>query len=365
MDQDRPLEPGLRLELGEQPVDVVDVPGALDLGDHDHVELVADLGDERGQVVEDPGALERVDPGPERGLPEVGLLRRLDQARPGPPPCGPPGSRPRGCRAGCRSARRCRAPWRPSSRWRSRGSGSSAKASPGSPRAAPGRRSPCGCEEVPGVSHGGEIYMGARAGASPSARPFAAGTAARLRAEMAFSDDRGSTQDWLLPEDRDSGVVGRGRPVAGPARRRRQRPRPAMAMCAPARTTAAGAAAPFRLVCSAVPRRPPVRRRARHLAAPGRLEVALRYTRRAPRGGRSRRPARRLGARPPRCGRGPPRVFVCGPTPFVPRRWPGAAVGQPATTESIPDRAVRRRRRWRMTTQDAPGTHDDLLDGNG
>ena len=37
--------PALRLELGEQAVDVVDVPGALDLRDHDHVELVADLGD--------------------------------------------------------------------------------------------------------------------------------------------------------------------------------------------------------------------------------------------------------------------------------------------------------------------------------
>ena len=38
------VRPGLGLELGEQPVDVVDVLGALDLGDHDHVEAVADLG---------------------------------------------------------------------------------------------------------------------------------------------------------------------------------------------------------------------------------------------------------------------------------------------------------------------------------
>ena len=56
-----------------------------------------------GQVVEHPGALQRVDPGPERGLAEVGLLRGLDQALRGRPPCGRPGSRPRGCRAGCRS----------------------------------------------------------------------------------------------------------------------------------------------------------------------------------------------------------------------------------------------------------------------
>ena len=80
MDQDRPLELRLRLELGEQAVDVVDVPGALDLGHHHDLELVADLGDQGGQVVEHPGALQRVDPGPERRLAEVGLLRRLDQA---------------------------------------------------------------------------------------------------------------------------------------------------------------------------------------------------------------------------------------------------------------------------------------------
>ena len=46
VDQDRALEPGLRLELREQAVDVVDVPRALDLRDHDHLELVADLADE-------------------------------------------------------------------------------------------------------------------------------------------------------------------------------------------------------------------------------------------------------------------------------------------------------------------------------
>ena len=79
MHQDRPLEPRLRLELGEQAVHVVDVPGALDLRDHDHVELVADLGDERGDVVEHPRALERVDPRPQRGVAEVDLLGDLDQ----------------------------------------------------------------------------------------------------------------------------------------------------------------------------------------------------------------------------------------------------------------------------------------------
>jgi hypothetical protein len=79
VDEQRLLESRLRLELGEQAVDVVDVPGALDLGDHDHVELVADLGHELGQVVEDPGALERVDPRPELGVAEVDLPPDLDQ----------------------------------------------------------------------------------------------------------------------------------------------------------------------------------------------------------------------------------------------------------------------------------------------
>ena len=54
--QDRAVQPGLGLELGEQPVDVVDVLGALHLRHHDHVELVADLGDQRGQVVEPQGS---------------------------------------------------------------------------------------------------------------------------------------------------------------------------------------------------------------------------------------------------------------------------------------------------------------------
>ncbi len=77
--QERLLQPGPGLELRQQPVDVVDVLGALDLGDHDHVELVADLGDQGGQVVERPRGVERVDPGPELGGPEVDLLADLDQ----------------------------------------------------------------------------------------------------------------------------------------------------------------------------------------------------------------------------------------------------------------------------------------------
>ena len=50
------VEAGLGLELGEQAVDVVDVLGALDLRDHDHVERVAGLGDRGDEVVEAPTA---------------------------------------------------------------------------------------------------------------------------------------------------------------------------------------------------------------------------------------------------------------------------------------------------------------------
>ena len=65
--------PRPRLELGEQPVDVVDVPRPLDLRDHHDLELVADLADELRQVVEHPRRLERVHARPQRRLAEVHL----------------------------------------------------------------------------------------------------------------------------------------------------------------------------------------------------------------------------------------------------------------------------------------------------
>src|SRR5690606_41963078 len=50
VDLQRLGQAGPGLELGQDPVDVVDVLGALHLGDHDHVELDADRRDERGEV---------------------------------------------------------------------------------------------------------------------------------------------------------------------------------------------------------------------------------------------------------------------------------------------------------------------------
>ena len=80
MDEDRPLDPGTSFELGEQAVDVVNVPGAFDLGDHDDVDLVADLGDDLGEIVEDPGGLERVDPRPQLSVAELHLAPDPEQA---------------------------------------------------------------------------------------------------------------------------------------------------------------------------------------------------------------------------------------------------------------------------------------------
>jgi hypothetical protein len=77
--QDRAVEARLGLELRQEAIHVVDVPGALDLGHHDHVQLVPDLRDQLGDVIEHPGALQAVHARPERGLAEVGVTGRVDQ----------------------------------------------------------------------------------------------------------------------------------------------------------------------------------------------------------------------------------------------------------------------------------------------
>ena len=77
---DRLLQSGACLELGKKTVHVVDVLGALDLRDHDHVELVADLGHRRDDVVEAPGRVQRVHPRPELSAAEVDALAHVDEA---------------------------------------------------------------------------------------------------------------------------------------------------------------------------------------------------------------------------------------------------------------------------------------------
>jgi hypothetical protein len=82
--QQRPGEAGPGLELGHQAVDVVDVLGALDLGDHDDVEPVADLGHRRGEVVERPRRVEAVHPGPQLGAaPPIPRPPGVEQPGPG------------------------------------------------------------------------------------------------------------------------------------------------------------------------------------------------------------------------------------------------------------------------------------------
>ncbi len=80
VDQDRPLDGVAGFELGQKLVEIMNVPGALDLGQHDDVELVADRGDNVGNVVERPGRVERVDARPQPGGAELGRLGHGDEA---------------------------------------------------------------------------------------------------------------------------------------------------------------------------------------------------------------------------------------------------------------------------------------------
>ncbi len=80
VDEDRLSHRVLGFELGEQLVEIMDVPRALDLGQHDHVELVADGGDDLDDVVEHPGRVERIDPRPQSGRAEIARLRHGDEA---------------------------------------------------------------------------------------------------------------------------------------------------------------------------------------------------------------------------------------------------------------------------------------------
>jgi hypothetical protein len=80
VDEDRFLHAMPGFELGEQLVEIMDIPGALDLGQHDHVELGADRGHDLDDVVQAPWRVERVDPGPQAGGAEVMRLRHRDEA---------------------------------------------------------------------------------------------------------------------------------------------------------------------------------------------------------------------------------------------------------------------------------------------
>ena len=158
--------PGLGLELGEQPVDVVDVlRRPRPSGTMIDVELVADLGDQRGQVVEHPGAVEAVDAGPELGvLAEVRRAGDLDQALAG-------GLLVVGldrvlevAEQDVDAARPCRAPWPPSSGCSGRRSGSSATGGTGSRGSGPGAPTARGVKKSLALRIDGPSEAGAGSG---------------------------------------------------------------------------------------------------------------------------------------------------------------------------------------------------------
>ena len=74
VDQDRFLDAVLGFELRQKLIEIMDVPGAFDLRQHDDVELLADGGDDLGNIVEHPRRIERVDARPQSGLAEIATL---------------------------------------------------------------------------------------------------------------------------------------------------------------------------------------------------------------------------------------------------------------------------------------------------
>ena len=89
----------------------------FDLRDHDHVELVADLGDERRQVVEPPRRVEAVDPGPQLGVAEVDVVGAIFTRPARAASLSSAGTRVlEVAEQHVDGARPCRGPWRPSSR---------------------------------------------------------------------------------------------------------------------------------------------------------------------------------------------------------------------------------------------------------
>src|SRR5713101_7611702 len=71
VDQDRLLDRVLCFELSKELVEIMDVPGAIDLWDHDHVELMSDGAYDLDHVVEHPRRVERIDARPQAGCAEI------------------------------------------------------------------------------------------------------------------------------------------------------------------------------------------------------------------------------------------------------------------------------------------------------
>ena len=71
VDQDGLFDRVLRFQLSEELVEIVDIPGSFDLGQHDHVEPLAHRADDLDHVVEYPRRVECVDARPQAGCAEV------------------------------------------------------------------------------------------------------------------------------------------------------------------------------------------------------------------------------------------------------------------------------------------------------
>jgi hypothetical protein len=82
VDQDRSIDPVLALKLGQQLIEVVDIPWSFNLRQHDHVELPADRTYDLNYIVQRPRRVERVDPGPKPGRAEINRLSHFNEAVP-------------------------------------------------------------------------------------------------------------------------------------------------------------------------------------------------------------------------------------------------------------------------------------------
>ena len=81
VDENRLLHPVLGFKLGKELIEIVNVPGAVDLRQHDDVELITHRADDLADVIERPRRIERIDPRPQSGGAEIASLRHGDKSR--------------------------------------------------------------------------------------------------------------------------------------------------------------------------------------------------------------------------------------------------------------------------------------------
>src|SRR5262249_33447423 len=80
MNQDRPADALACFELGEELVEIVNVPRSVDFRQHDDIELVSHRADDLDDIVERPGRSQRIDARPQPGRAEVVGAGQRDEA---------------------------------------------------------------------------------------------------------------------------------------------------------------------------------------------------------------------------------------------------------------------------------------------